>query len=310
MRLGNILKSGLSDATLDKPKSQASYEKAMALDEAGCDAGKLLLCEELASHYESGLGAVAANPNKAAIAFAKLGQRAQLACDAGDTLGCFEVGYLYYNGKGGLAKDPTKAVVFFERACSANSAAGCFYRGLAYEFGFGYEKDPVRAIEQFESACVLGHGRGCYRAAWLLRKDGPAKDEKLAIVALSDGCVRRFADACNDLGVTYGSGEHGGTKDPDLALASYRRGCNLGGGLPCDNFSKFSKRVETEKAGAEFRKNLKVGDDSHCGLVIEVKPPIAKVQTMIGEVWLKVEQLYAPGKADCRFRNGVYQDPD
>jgi hypothetical protein len=61
---------------------------------------------------------------------------------------------------------------------------------------------------------------------------------------------------------------------------------------------------------AQFRQSLKVGTETHCGLVIEVRPPIVKVQTMIGERWLKVAQLYPSGRRDCRFVNGVYQDPD
>lgn len=68
-------------------------------------------------------------------------------------------------------------------------------------------------------------------------------------------------------------------------------------------------RIETFRKGiVSFRQNLQVGDESHCGLV-EVKKPVAKVQTMIGEHWLKIEQLYPENKAACRFINGAYQQP-
>ncbi|MES1183119.1 MAG: hypothetical protein ABUL60_04855 [Myxococcales bacterium] len=60
----------------------------------------------------------------------------------------------------------------------------------------------------------------------------------------------------------------------------------------------------------QFRRSLKVGSESHCGLVVEVRQPIAKIQTMIGERWLKTAQLYPKGAQDCRFVNGTYQDPD
>jgi hypothetical protein len=70
------------------------------------------------------------------------------------------------------------------------------------------------------------------------------------------------------------------------------------------------KKEDPAREAAVFRSSLKVGSDSHCGLVIEVKPPIARVQTMVGEVWLKVAQLFPKGKKACRFLNGVYQDPD
>ena len=80
-------------------------------------------------------------------------------------------------------------------------------------------------------------------------------------------------------------------------------------GLPLVNNYK-PKKAPPAPDAASFRKSLHVGSDSHCGLVIEVKYPIAKVQSMIGETWLKVSQLYPKGGRDCRFLNGVYQDPN
>ncbi|QSV45408.1 WG repeat-containing protein [Geobacter benzoatilyticus] len=53
----------------------------------------------------------------------------------------------------------------------------------------------------------------------------------------------------------------------------------------------------------------KPGDLTHCGMVIEVKPPIIKIQTMIGERWMKLDQIHPPNTVDCIFRNGVYQEP-
>ena len=57
---------------------------------------------------------------------------------------------------------------------------------------------------------------------------------------------------------------------------------------------------------ARFRQSLQAGDQSHCGLVIEVKKPLVKVQAMIGEYWLRTDQVYAAGDHDCRFVNGQY----
>jgi hypothetical protein len=70
-----------------------------------------------------------------------------------------------------------------------------------------------------------------------------------------------------------------------------------------------AKEAAREADVAQFRRTLQVGDDSHCGLVVEVKGPIAKVQAMVGEVWLKVDQLYRKGSQSCRFVNNVYVDP-
>lgn len=58
-----------------------------------------------------------------------------------------------------------------------------------------------------------------------------------------------------------------------------------------------------------YRENLKSGDDSHCGLVIEVKETVVMIQTMVGQSWIKVNEIYPPNVAGCSFLNGVYQPP-
>lgn len=70
--------------------------------------------------------------------------------------------------------------------------------------------------------------------------------------------------------------------------------------------TRFKK--EAEARAVSFRKSMKPGDSSHCGMVIEVKRPIAQVQTMIGAVWLKINQIYLPGDHPCLFENGAYRD--
>jgi TPR repeat protein len=104
-------------------------------------------------------------------------------------------------------------------------------------------------------------------------------------------------------------GQGGLTKDSKQALAHYEKACNLGSSMGCKNYSELRGQAKSDEAAEPFRKALKTGDESHCGLVIEVKPPIAKVQTMVGEMWLKVEQLFPRGGESCKFHNGVYVDP-
>ncbi|WP_375771009.1 hypothetical protein NR798_08940 [Archangium gephyra] len=80
-------------------------------------------------------------------------------------------------------------------------------------------------------------------------------------------------------------------------------------GVPrVSNHKRIDPAIAAAREATKFRSSLAVGSDTHCGLVIEVRRPIAKVQSMIGEVWLKVDQLYPKGKHDCRFVNGTYQD--
>jgi hypothetical protein len=58
----------------------------------------------------------------------------------------------------------------------------------------------------------------------------------------------------------------------------------------------------------EWRKKITPGTDTHCGMAIEVKAPLLKVQTSIGEKWFKTAQLYPPSEKRCVFAGGVYQD--
>jgi hypothetical protein len=55
---------------------------------------------------------------------------------------------------------------------------------------------------------------------------------------------------------------------------------------------RYNARVmQLKKYRTDFQKNLKVGDYSYDGLVIEVKRPIAKIQTRNAEKWFKIDEL-------------------
>ena len=66
---------------------------------------------------------------------------------------------------------------------------------------------------------------------------------------------------------------------------------------------------EREKDAEAFRSKLAVGDETHCGMVVELKTPIVKLQTPAGEKWLKIAQVYRAGSAPCNFANGAYVEP-
>ena len=69
-----------------------------------------------------------------------------------------------------------------------------------------------------------------------------------------------------------------------------------------------AKQEKALKTAIGFRKGLRVGDDSNCGMIIDIKPPIIKIQTQIGEKWIRLDQVYPPSTG-CQFFNGVYQPP-
>ena len=77
-----------------------------------------------------------------------------------------------------------------------------------------------------------------------------------------------------------------------------------------------AKKEDEQQAAIErkyltnFRAILTTGTDAHCGMVIEVKKPLVKVQTTIGEKWFRSNQMYPPGGPTCNFSNGLYQEPE
>jgi hypothetical protein len=76
-----------------------------------------------------------------------------------------------------------------------------------------------------------------------------------------------------------------------------------------DAFALQQKRdAANDKRNKEFRLHVKEGDETHCGLVIETKKNIISVQSQIGQVWLRRDQIYLPGTHGCQFFNGVYHD--
>lgn len=63
------------------------------------------------------------------------------------------------------------------------------------------------------------------------------------------------------------------------------------------------KEKEAQIAISAFRKSIQVGDESHCGLVIKVRKPLAQIQTPAGEQWMKIDQTFPIGLGNCQFLN-------
>lgn len=71
------------------------------------------------------------------------------------------------------------------------------------------------------------------------------------------------------------------------------------------------KEAEGRRARlAAWRNGLKLGDDTFCGAVIEVRKPMIKIAVSVPlqgyptEVWLKSDALYPPWMAGCQNTNG------
>jgi TPR repeat protein len=307
--LGVLTAMGSGGLTADEAKAKVLLERGLAIQSAQCTAGDVSVCYTVASSYGDGIVGLMADAAKATQWYKTALEAGKKACEAANAAACNVAGIIEYLGSAGPV-DKASAVHFYQRGCDAHDADSCATLGFAYEHGDGgLAKDLAKARALYTEACKLGNGRGCYNLGTSWDREGPERDQVKAVAALRDGCDRRWAPACNDLGYAYQHAEGGLTRDKPQALALYTKACDGGNALGCKNAKRLGESVERDKVATDFRSTLKVGSDSHCGLVIEVKPPIARVQSMIGEVWLKIEQLFPQGKQDCRFVNGVYQDP-
>lgn len=60
---------------------------------------------------------------------------------------------------------------------------------------------------------------------------------------------------------------------------------------------------------AKWRTVLELGDETHCGMIIERKGELVQVQTGSGNYWFKISQLFPANSVDCVFVNGRYLEP-
>jgi hypothetical protein len=81
---------------------------------------------------------------------------------------------------------------------------------------------------------------------------------------------------------------------------SRTKGCPSAAGI-----RKRMRIAQYVKAAIGWRKTVKEGTESHCGVVIQVRPTIFQIKTMHGVHWFKVKQPFPPG-IKCAFRNIVY----
>lgn len=68
------------------------------------------------------------------------------------------------------------------------------------------------------------------------------------------------------------------------------------------------RRKEEQKIQSDsisMRKSMKIGTQTNCGQVFEVRPPMVGVQTMHGMQFIAIEKLYVPNSG-CKFVNGQY----
>ena len=200
-------------------------QDAETLNQQVCDAGDLVICDQLGVRYETGEDVVQ-DPARAFSLF-------QRACDGGLLLGCTHLGLMYGNGVS-VTRDSDSAVFLYERACDGGEMLGCANLGVSYERGEGIAEDPTRAVSFYEQACGGGDMLGCTNLGSMYRTGrGVTEDLGAAVSLYWRACETGMMLSCINLAVSYERGE-GVAQDVATAVNLYLRACESGLTLACD----------------------------------------------------------------------------
>lgn len=237
------------------------------LEEANCEAGDAIACNEWGRDLELGNG-VAQDMARAQQMYAwgcELGQpysctniglflqdgrvgetdvaRAlgylQQGCEGGDPKGCSWVAKIHRDFVG--YKDAVRAVEYARIGCDMNDSSACIWVGISYEDGAGVPKDLNRAVAQYSLACDMEDGMGCYNAALVLKhksNDALGVDRFMRTNELAKrGCGLDHIRSCETLAYSLQTGR-AVAKDLKRARALYEQTCAQDSGLGCSNLSK------------------------------------------------------------------------
>ncbi len=255
--------------------------------------------------------------------FAEAAKWYQKAAGQGNASAQYNLGVMYANGQG-ISKDSAEAVRWYRKAADQGDASAYNGLGFMYFNGLGCDKDTFTGMKWYAIAAYNGielaknifekHENEFTPEVIANLKDAAKVYRPKALKMSPDD----EASWLNTYRKTFAEAKTYGQMKRFITLYVDDDPENL---LPKVNDKLItlaveeSKRAEAEekkqkatlkKRQQQFITKLKTGSDSHCGMVIEIKKPLAKIQTMVGEKWFRIEQLYPKGDADCRFVNGEY----
>jgi len=126
------------------------------------------------------------------------------ACMASNGAACIRVGSLLMNDDDGVPGNRAEAATYYDRACTAGTAAGCTVIGTFVRDGEDVPLDLARARQLFRQACDGGAVLGCTELGLLLVTDrGGPRDFTGGRIALTAGCDGENYNACSILGMIY-----------------------------------------------------------------------------------------------------------
>lgn len=214
--------------------------------------------------------------------------------------------YLHGNG---VTQNFQLAARWFRRSALQGNAQAQSLLGSLYASGQGVKQDLQAALHWYGKAVAQDNVSAQFNLATMFMKgEGVKQDYQRALNLLGKAAEHGLDHAQYNIGLMYQQGL-GVKKDYRLALPWFKKAADQGHKYAKEHYYYFSKLAAADSASQDFRKNLKLGDVSHCGVVVEVNKTKAKVNTAIGKKWFQRKQLYRNSGLPCEFVNGVYQKP-
>ncbi len=180
------------------------------------------------------------------------------ACAEGEARACAFAGRLWLDGKG-LQKDVGRGLEMLTTACDGGVPLACLvgsrYLGDASTKEAGSDTADVQHRFEMEYACLTGQGEACMQVGMLFRlgEEGFPRDYALAVAAYRRGCDLAESRSCNNLGDALAYGEGTG-RDLERAAAIFERSCRMGEVLGCANLGfRFERGLGVARDAAKAR---------------------------------------------------------
>ncbi|MDA3077329.1 sel1 repeat family protein [Campylobacter sp. JMF_06 NA1] len=163
------------------------------------------------------------------------------ACDLNNSNACNSIGFHYENGFG-FEINLKEAYKYYKKACeNLKNNYGCGSLGYLYLVG-NMAGDVINSPEFYEKSCKFNDGENCANLENFLKNyDFIDRDYNKAKELLEYSCDEKVPQSCGVLGTMYEFGK-GASQDIFVAKENYKKACDLGYKLGCDEL----KRLEND----------------------------------------------------------------
>lgn len=152
------------------------------------------------------------------------------SAEKGYMWGQYNLGDMYYDGRG-CEKDYSQAVLWFQKAADQDLPNAHNKLGICYDNGYGVQENDAKAVEYFKKAAELGYSWGQYNLGNMYYNgEGCKRDYKQAVYWFQKAADQKISRAYNMLGICYGTGGCGISKDDTKAFDYYKQSAEMGYG--------------------------------------------------------------------------------